>query len=193
MCAWRRLLGLFLGVFLAVSQVPGTARASLIGDQIFAVGTGLAPATAFVGAGPEFVGYGDFINFDFDANTLTLSATADLIAVGSCCVPVDDHGVYFFSGLDWLDFPFGVITDVVARGPISGSAFTVVSVVDHGFGLEMFAGGIGPNLFLVYDISVDHAPVPEPSTLTLLAVGLGMLGFVTRRRRTGDGKTKHAS
>ena len=47
MLTCRRLLGLFLGVFLAVSQVPGTARASLLTDEIFAAGQDLAPASAF--------------------------------------------------------------------------------------------------------------------------------------------------
>ena len=37
------------------------------------------------------------------------------------------------------------------------------------------------------------ATVPEPSTLAIFAFGLAGLGFVTRRRRTGVGKTLHAS
>ena len=44
-----------------------------------------------------------------------------------------------------------------------------------------------------WDIIPRHAVVPEPSTLAIFAFGLAGLGFVTRRRRTGVGKTEHAS
>ena len=44
-----------------------------------------------------------------------------------------------------------------------------------------------------FDQSYVTYTVPEPSTLAIFLVGLAGLGFVTRRRRTGVGKSKHAS
>lgn len=41
-------------------------------------------------------------------------------------------------------------------------------------------GGYGGN------ISVAAAPIPEPGTYAMLAAGLGLMGFVARRRRQND-------
>ena len=195
MLTCRRLLGLFLGVFLAVSQVPGTARASLIGDVILAQGTGLTPTFASIGAGPEFVGYTGLINFDFDATSLTLTPSS--IGIGcppGGCVNPGSQGLYLFTSLDWVGDPSGFITGVtpvIIQGIIPAIAFPVTFTA-HSLTLDMFGTTIFASLNITYEITTQHA-VPEPSTLAILAVGLAGLGFVTRRRRIGIGKTRHAS
>ena len=45
-----------------------------------------------------------------------------------------------------------------------------------------FSGG--PESFLVYNLAAVN-PIPEPETYALLLAGLGVLGFVARRRQPG--------
>src|SRR6266571_316262 len=80
----------FLGNLLLVT-IP--AQATLIGDTINGTGTFLAPGSATIGAGVEFTGIIGFINFDFGADTLTLTPTAGFIGWGG-------FGNYVFSGFD---------------------------------------------------------------------------------------------
>jgi len=48
--------------------------------------------------------------------------------------------------------------------------------------IGMFSGG--PESFLVYNLAAVN-PIPEPETYALLLAGLGVLGFVARRRQPG--------
>lgn len=45
-----------------------------------------------------------------------------------------------------------------------------------------FAGG--PESFLIYNLGGSTPPIPEPSTYALLLGGLGVIGWMARRRRT---------
>lgn len=44
-----------------------------------------------------------------------------------------------------------------------------------------FSGG--PETFLVYNLGTVTAPVPEPGTYALMIAGLGVMGFMAKRRR----------
>ena len=44
-----------------------------------------------------------------------------------------------------------------------------------------FAGG--PETFLIYNLGGVTAPIPEPETYALMLAGLGVVGFVARRRK----------
>lgn len=46
-----------------------------------------------------------------------------------------------------------------------------------------FAGG--PESFLIYNLGGTVTPVPEPETYALMVAGLGVIGFVGKRRRRG--------
>ena len=52
------------------------------------------------------------------------------------------------------------------------------------FALEASLGdfGSGPESFLVYNLGSTVAPVPEPQTYALMLAGLGVIGFMARRR-----------
>jgi hypothetical protein len=47
--------------------------------------------------------------------------------------------------------------------------------------IQNFSGG--PETFLIYNLGVT-APVPEPGTYALILAGIGVVGFMARRRRT---------
>ena len=43
--------------------------------------------------------------------------------------------------------------------------------------------GGGPDTFLIYNLGGVTAPIPEPETYALMLAGLGVVGFVARRRK----------
>ena len=104
------LAALIVGLALAELLVPGKARASLLGDEIFASGLNLIPPSAIVRDEPpeeapgfvEFTGVNGLsgpqgaVQIDFDGdNSLTISTNG----VSWCC----GFGDYVFSDLDFLD------------------------------------------------------------------------------------------
>lgn len=46
---------------------------------------------------------------------------------------------------------------------------------------DSFSGG--PETFLVYNLGTVTPPIPEPGTYALMIAGLGVMGFVAKRRR----------
>jgi hypothetical protein len=107
----------------------------------------------------------------------TLSDPLDLVSS-----PGDFH--LTFSGISFIDAFSDVLasdfdgTDgwsVAALLPTAGSyAFLVLGTADGTLG-GAYRGGVG---------AVVPSPIPEPSSLALLLAGLGVLGFVARRRRS---------
>ena len=70
------------------------------------------------------------------------------------------------------------------------------STWDFGFvgGAILNFNGVGWTVDIQTSVFGEPPPrVPEPTTLALFVIGLAGLGFMTRRRRTGVGKTRHAS
>ena len=47
-----------------------------------------------------------------------------------------------------------------------------------------FAGG--PETFLIYNLGGVTAPIPEPETYALMLAGLGLVGFMARRRKRAE-------
>ena len=85
----------------------------------------------------------------------------------------------------------------VERTFLIGNGFSFVDVLGHGvetfflYGLEgwlladLVAGFtfVTGDLAMVQTLTLVTAPIPEPETYALLLAGLGLLGFVARRRR----------
>jgi hypothetical protein len=65
------------------------------------------------------------------------------------------------------------VNGLLANGPTTTMALEA-SIAD-------FAGG--PETFLIYNLSTPVTAVPEPATYALILAGVGIIGFVAKRRR----------
>jgi hypothetical protein len=169
-------------IFAATFGVTTGAHASLIGDSITATGTGLSSTTATIGAGNEF-SISNLIFFDFGANTLTITTPVKKATWGN-------WGSYVFSGFD------DTITGVTFLseqnfGPGDIDFKSDLQFTAHSITFNLSGGSSqNQNSSLVFNISTPAiaAAVPEPTTVALLGLGLGLLGFAASRRKSPKSK-----
>lgn len=109
-------------------------------------------------------------------------------------VALSGGGTFSFENL-WLRSWYGSASAATVTGLLNGVQVGSVSG-SIGSGWTNFTGNfsqidtlrIGTNgYFLVDDITLNSpaAPVPEPETYAMMLAGLGMVGFLARRRRKG--------
>ena len=136
---------------------------------------------------------------DVFASSFTL--TLQTFVIG----PVAAGASYELGYLDWIGID-GVITGVYLSSAATQNGVTVSGLTYYDtFGMDSghilfntsgaMAGGVGgaTSQWLFEIVATHGTPVPEPSTLAIFAFGLAGLAFVTRRRRIGVDKTRHAS
>ena len=171
------------------------ARATLEADQIVGSSTGLTtfnagPETITFDFDPEFVGTLDIdganpVNYDlsffFSDDFLTIFIEHDL----SGSTQFMTNFTVTFSDLDYVGFPTYVLTDVSsAYDTLGGGAGLSVSFTDDSFELTFTNFEVTESrelgLDLVFEEDDPSTPVPEPASITLLAMGAA--GMALKRK-----------
>jgi hypothetical protein len=167
-----RLIAASLLVGAPVFIAPAHAY-SLIGDTITASGNAMTAGDATIGAGVEFTGLIDFLDFDFGANTLTISSNRYLLAWGGASTAV-------FSGFDQPITSFALVSNNgFAADFLTNYSFTASTItLDMSTGSVL--GGNGSTAVFAFN---GVAPIPEPETYAMMLAGLGLLGVMARRRK----------
>lgn len=166
---------------LTAAALSSTAQAGLIGNQVAGASlfpnTGTATGTfgpAVVGAGVEFSGLGDFATFSIDISDDAIVIRNDC---GGCLFVSFNEAAfngYKLTNLTeaWPDFtitaalPGFIASDVTVIGSDLFVNLAGVSFPDGGF----------------VRLTAQPAAIPVPGTHALMAVALGGLGLVMRRR-----------
>jgi len=127
-----------------------------------------------------------FNNFFFDAGGVPVDTILDT----GPSVGLTSTQTYLAAGQ--LNFSFGTLTNPPGGGVANGSALntspTFAIFAGQSSGYKYILGyddvGAGPDRdFDDMVIGVNVTPVPEPEIYAMMAAGLGLMGFVARRRQ----------
>lgn len=185
----NKLLRQFSLTLLAL-VFTSTAHATLIGDTVllehhfdnnvfgsFSVDV-VADMSDAVDLPPSNLNAGNYYTVDMGANGATLDFTAAFPGVAW------SNGSFnglVMSGLDWVDFPNGIITGLNISTNFSGWSSSRATFSDHGVNLNFESLTFDSDTFLNVTFITQHS-VPEPATLMLLSLGLFGLSFNSRKR-----------
>ena len=150
--------------------------------------------------GSEFIQQGIFFNVDPSVSASSLSFShisgdeAETISKGTNAFKADGDGLYdiklVYDNAPPADrFDAGDTSKYfISGGGITSASFNFMSAPDGGHGPFLAAahvGGIGANA--EGSGWVAPVPIPEPEAYAMLLAGLGLMGFVARRRSRKQG------
>ncbi len=173
-----------------------TANASLLGQTVtcsFPDRFTCEPLTGgVVGGGTEFRVFEltqilgtevrvDFWDIDLGENSISMRMLNAASSFGNFPVFRVTLGDLF-----WSNDPTATITGIAnftSNADVTGMEADDVSVVANALTID-FGGSIWRQGGLIsFDLVTTHSALPEPATLALFGLGLGVLGFAMRRRR----------
>lgn len=185
--------------FTALLGLSGSAFSSLLDYSIKGVGSGSLNGVSFSDAAFSIDMFGDTANISTNTSFSSLDPLQSAIVTISGFSPVTlnlatrlgitPRPIVFFSrsdsigGKDLFDFYLSTPVDLSAPfGPVPGTDV---------FGLEQFQLVDSTGGPLSFDSSSDvafaatgaTAAIPEPEIYAMMAAGLGLMGFVGRRRK----------
>ena len=157
------------------------AAAVSLGASLVEAAIPVTPPSA--GSGTWTGGVGALIDFNSIDNQLVLATSESSLSffAQNCCNP----GSAFLLVLDGVGTPWttadnngtlggsGLFEAVWTGAAAAGTTFSLVVSEDSGFGEGA----------MQWSLAAQTAPVPEPEIYAMLAAGLGMLGFLKRRRK----------
>lgn len=172
--------------------MAGAAQASLIGQTVTCSDNGAfanatcQPASAIVGAGPEFeiftaVVDGPLWSIDLGADSITMTFVG--LAVGA-----SDPARVTLGDLFWSNDPTAKIVGIANFNAVgvTGISESAIAVSDNSVAIAYLPSPFtiwNQGNFISFDLVTSHDELPEPATLALFGFGLLGLGFAARRRK----------
>jgi hypothetical protein len=165
-------------------------------------GIGLAPATSMAALGDSLIASGGHIIATFEGSDASFDS---LLSLNGSPLIFPNHATAVGTTYDFGDFVAGTALDfkltvvdpsnVWHVGPASGNSDSVIHAnVIYNYtelgrtfvGFEDHPGGgdldYNDHLFSFTNVN----PVPEPETYAMFMAGLGLMGFIARRRKNGQ-------
>lgn len=142
----------------------------------------------------DFAGYIDGSVFSPDARVI---ASTELVSTSGLVQPgfSDDASianlVFTYTGADFRDEggPFASLSfeGLGARSTLGGRALDAFFTLTTKNNPDRTPGGSGSKVFTLGSVTVPAmAAVPEPATWAMMVGGFGLMGAMTRRRRSGS-------